>query len=278
MLLCAAALWCVMIRNARRHERFSLTADLTIQPGEDSPARFGGKVFNVSKGGLAVFTTQAFAPGKLTGVDLVLPVPGKAPRAMRLFGVTRWMKVQPDGNVLGIELLADDRAGDYKAFAELLDARVNPAPRLVALPSYPRNGGFTMVELCIAMVIICLLVTLGTPVFTRAIEQARSDAAAASLKTIWSAQRIYWLEYHTYAQNLSALQSMDLIDAAIAASASNPSATYVYQVPSAADSTFTAQALRNGSGVWSGIISIDQDGAIAGTILGPRGQVVVPTQ
>jgi len=139
-------------------------------------------------------------------------------------------------------------------------------------------GGFTLVELCIAMVIICLLVTLAAPTFRRAIEQARADVASANLRTIWSAQRVYWLENRRFASSLSDLRALDLVDVAIADSVNNPKAVYVYCISSADASAFTGGALRNASSVWAGQIQIDQQGTLSGTIVSTRGDVVTPTQ
>jgi prepilin-type N-terminal cleavage/methylation domain-containing protein len=139
-------------------------------------------------------------------------------------------------------------------------------------------GGFTLVELCIAMVIICLMVTLAVPTFRRSIEQARADVASANLRTLWSAQRIYWLENRRFASSLSDLRALDLVDVAIADSASNPAAVYVYSISGADASTFTAGALRNASGVWAGQIQINQQGTLSGVIVSTRGDVVTPTQ
>jgi len=139
-------------------------------------------------------------------------------------------------------------------------------------------GGFTLVELCIAMVIICIMATLAVPIFRRSIEQARADVASANLRTLWSAQRVYWLENRHFASSLSDLRALDLIDVAVADSASNPNAVYVYRISSADASTFTAGALRNASSVWAGEIQIGQQGTLSGTIVSTHGDVVTPTQ
>ena len=139
-------------------------------------------------------------------------------------------------------------------------------------------GGFTLVELCIAMVIICLMVTLAVPTFRRSIEQARADVASANLRTLWSAQRVYWLENRRFASSLSDLRALDLVDVAIADSPNNPKAVYVYRISSADASAFTGGALRNASSVWAGQIQIDQQGTLSGTIVSTHGDVVTPTQ
>ena len=141
----------------------------------------------------------------------------------------------------------------------------------------PRPG-FTLVELCIVMVIICLLVTMAVPTFRKAIEQARMDAASAGLRTVWSAQRVYWLENRRFAAGLADLQAMDLLDASVAASGSNPAATFVFGMPSADASHFLATATRTGSRVWSGGLQVDQEGAVTGSVADGHGVVLTPTQ
>jgi len=53
------------------------------------------------------------------------------------------------------------------------------------------------------------------PTFQKAIEQSRIDIAAANLRAIWAAERLYWLENHVYTDNMTKndpLQSDSLID------------------------------------------------------------------
>jgi type IV pilus assembly protein PilE len=146
-------------------------------------------------------------------------------------------------------------------------------------PLAPRpQAGFTLVELCIVMVIVCLLVTMAVPTFRKAVEQARMDAASAGLRTVWSAQRVYWLENRRFAASLADLQAMDLVDASVAASGANPAATFVYAIPSADASHFLATATRTGSRVWSGGLQVDQDGAVTGSVADGHGLVLTPTQ
>ena len=126
------------------------------------------------------------------------------------------------------------------------------------------------------MTVICLLATMSIPLYTRAVEQARVDVASAKLRTIWSAQRIYWLENNTFTTSFAELAAMDLLDASIPASQSDPGAVFVYEVILADDETFLARALRNGSGSWTGQIQIDETGSASGVINGPAGQQVQP--
>ena len=140
----------------------------------------------------------------------------------------------------------------------------------------PGRRGFTLVEVCIAMVIICLLVVLAVPIFRKAVEQARVDLVSVNLRTIWSAQRIYWLENRCFAPQLSDLQTMDLIDLSVVESGSDPKAPYAYQISGAGASFFVATATRKGSIIWSGQVQIDQDGRMAGSIGNSQGDVLTP--
>jgi prepilin-type N-terminal cleavage/methylation domain-containing protein len=260
--------------KTRRHERVSGKADLVLRPNAEARERFAGKTTNASKGGMAVFSNHALPPGKLLGLELIVPTDGEGIRRVVLFGVTRWMRVMPEGNMLGIELMEDQDAGDYEWFAKHFEViRSSRAKR--AEPSGKKRG-FTLVELSIAMVIICLMMTLAAPIFTHAIEHSRLDTAVANLRAVWAAQRVYWLEERTFSPELSNLLSMDLVDSAIAASASDPSAIYAYDIFSADESEFVCRAARNGSRVWTGTITLDEEGTLGGTITSTDGTVLTP--
>jgi hypothetical protein len=112
------------MKRLRRHDRVPLMADVALQPGEKRPRRFAARVFNISRGGLAVFSRYYFPPGILVTMELTIPVPGEGLRGVTLYGVTRWTRVQPDGDILGIEILSDSKAGDYAWFDKHFDACV----------------------------------------------------------------------------------------------------------------------------------------------------------
>lgn len=263
------------MRKPRRHERVADKADLVLRPNSEDRERFAGKATNTSKGGMAIFSQRALPPGKLLGLELIIPTAGEGMRRVVLFGVTRWMRVMPEGNMLGVELMKDQKAGDYEWFAKHLDSHTRPSPTKRSGPA-DKKRGFTLVELSIAMVIICLMMTLAAPIFTRAVEHSRLDTAAANLKALWAAQRVYWLEERYFAPQLSYLLSMDLVDTAVAESASDPNAVYVYDVLGASDSQFVCRAIRSGSAVWTGQISIDQTGVFSGTVSSTDGTVLAP--
>lgn len=136
--------------------------------------------------------------------------------------------------------------------------------------------GFTLTEILIAMTIICILVTLSTPIYSRAMEQARLDAVARNLEMIWSAQRVYWLYEHLYAPDLATLYNMDLLSSKLVLTEGSLTVSYVYEIEAADSDSFTAVATRNSSTKWSGQIQIDEFGNLTGSIAASDGLVLVP--
>ena len=94
-------------------------------------------------------------------------------------------------------------------------------------------------------------------------EQSRADIAAANLRAIWIAQRLFWLEYRSYSEDLSELETLDLIDPSLISNAE----PYACQIDYADATTFIASAIRTGSERWSGELTINQDGVLQGQIL-----------
>jgi len=124
-----------------------------------------------------------------------------------------------------------------------------------------RPAGFTLVELTVVLVIIGALVAMSAPSYSKAVEQSRANIAAANLRAIWSAQRLYWLGYRQYA-TAAELQTLKLLDKDVLDSLINGTAIggFTYSLNRAADgSTFTASATHDRS---SSSMSIDQDGTL----------------
>lgn len=139
-----------------------------------------------------------------------------------------------------------------------------------------KRRGFTLTEILIAMAIICILITMSTPIFSRAVEQAKLDAAARDLQTIWTAQRVYWLDDRSYASYLATLYQKDLLGSKLVLTEGSLTASYVFSIETADDDTFTAVATRNASNKWSGEIQIDEFGEITGSISATDGTVLTP--
>jgi Tfp pilus assembly protein PilE len=135
---------------------------------------------------------------------------------------------------------------------------------------FPR--GTSLMEVILAMTIVCVLLSMSLPSFHRLLEQSRADMAGANLRALWAAERVYWLEYRTYTTDLTALQSLGLIDPTIVTS----SVTYVYQVTYADANTFVATATRATNSNWTGAFSIDDTGTISGALTSAGQLNIVP--
>jgi len=129
--------------------------------------------------------------------------------------------------------------------------------------------GFSLTELMIVVAVMGILISMSAGRFFKGVEQSHADIAAANLRAIWTAERLYWLEYGAYTDDLSELETLDLVHPTII-SAVDP---YQYQIESADTATFTASATRSGSGHWAGQLTIDETGSLVGQISG--GETVI---
>jgi Tfp pilus assembly protein PilE len=126
--------------------------------------------------------------------------------------------------------------------------------------------GTSMTELLVVCVVIGVLACLAVPQYRRSVEQNRLDGAAQQLRSIWAAQRVYWLEHRTFASDLSDLSTLDLIEPGVA---SGSDQLYAFTITSANALGFTARATRSGGSQWSGQLTIDQTGDLTGSVAGP---------
>jgi prepilin-type N-terminal cleavage/methylation domain-containing protein len=143
------------------------------------------------------------------------------------------------------------------------------------------RNGYSLVEVLIAAVIMCVLVAMGVPRFQQSLEQSRANVAWGSLRSIWSAQRLYWLENRTYAPDLPTLQSWIPVGSSLGLtdpSLTTTTAPYTYQMTVSSDgSSFTATATRSGPTSWSGSFTIDASGDFSGSVQqGGQGPTIVP--
>ncbi|MEN6451978.1 MAG: prepilin-type N-terminal cleavage/methylation domain-containing protein [Thermoguttaceae bacterium] len=123
----------------------------------------------------------------------------------------------------------------------------------------PGRRGFTLVELMIVTAVIGVMAVMCIPTYQRAIEQSRADIAAANLRAIWAAERLYWLEHRVYTNSLADLSDMGLLDPTPAIG------NYSYSAPvvSSDGTAFSATATTNSGS--TATITIDQNGTISST-------------
>lgn len=133
------------------------------------------------------------------------------------------------------------------------------------------QAGFTLLELLIVMTLAGLLVTAALPGAEKVTEASHVDAGAAGLRSLWSAQRMYWLEHREYATTLRKLELAGLIDTALR----KQTEPFTFAIDAAGTGTFAASAERAGSSVWDGLLSIDQGGVVSGSVRDTGGTYVI---
>jgi prepilin-type N-terminal cleavage/methylation domain-containing protein len=127
--------------------------------------------------------------------------------------------------------------------------------RMESEPAGEFRRGYTLVEAMVVLVIMAIVMSLGVPRFSRSLEQTRADVAAANLRAIWTAERLYWLENRQYA-DMATLLSRNLVDASACTST-----FYAYSATPGGDG-FVAVAERSNSAAWGGRLQIDQGGVL----------------
>ena len=126
-------------------------------------------------------------------------------------------------------------------------------------------SGFTLTELMVVVTILAIMAAMSAPSFQRAVEQSRADIAAANLRAIWAAERLYWLEYQSYttSSHLETLRDLGLVDSEVVTSTGG----YSYTVtPSPWKATATSEAPV------SATITIDENGKIQSSGITPAFQ------
>lgn len=132
--------------------------------------------------------------------------------------------------------------------------------------------GYSLVETLVTLVIMSVLAAMGVPRFQQSIEQAKANVAAGNLRSVWAAERLYWLENRSYAPDLATLEAAHLIDSTLATA----TAPYSYQVSVSPDGTsFTATATRSGTSYWSGSFTIAIDGSFSGSVQSSGGATTI---
>src|SRR5262245_31151608 len=129
-----------------------------------------------------------------------------------------------------------------------------------------------LMEIMLAFTVVGILIAWAWPRFDVAVEQTRVDEAAAALRSVWLGQRLQWLEHREFTGSLQALADGKLVDQALV----DESAPFTFTMASSAPEQFVAMASRTGSSVWSGTLSVDETGEVAGSTQKPGGWVVTP--
>ncbi len=122
------------------------------------------------------------------------------------------------------------------------------------------RSGFSLLEMMVVLLVVGILVAIAAPSYQRAMDQSRTDIAAANLRAIWAAQRIYWLEYQVYTDKAT-LESAGILDPKIE---SDP--TFDVQRcllrPTASGAHFQAKAFPNTNhATWQGYYLLDETGS-----------------
>ncbi len=107
-----------------------------------------------------------------------------------------------------------------------------------------RQGGFTLMELLIVVIIIGILVTLALPGFQRSMEVSRQAEARAMLGNIYQAERAFFAQQGSYATGVNA-NSNPLI---AAIPQENDNTQYFYYTVVNDATGFLVQAFRKTTG------------------------------
>ena len=134
----------------------------------------------------------------------------------------------------------------------------------------------------VVTVLVGVLVAIAAPSYQRAIQQSRVDVAAANLRAIWAAERLFWLQNQTYTSDLSQLQSLRLLDPRMPTADRTDGSKYWdtyfwYNLSTSGDgSTFAAHA---NASMYTGslsTLSIDQTGQLNGNVTVSGSRVITP--
>jgi len=134
------------------------------------------------------------------------------------------------------------------------------------------EAGISLIEVMLVLVIIGITAGMAVPKFGIATEQARVDLAVASLRSVWVAERLWWLEQHAFCESLDDLTDQRLLDRPLA----DAVAPFELDILSADEGTFIARMQRKGSENWSGELLIDESGVVTGFTSNEAGLHVVP--
>ena len=159
---------------------------------------------------------------------------------------------------------------------------MTPIPSRSSRPG-PGRSGSTLVEVMIVTLLVGVFAAMAIPSYRTSVEQARTDLAAANLRTLWAAERLYYLEQRTATADpadliaLGVLQSGEIQSLGVSGTFTmynDP--TFIYQLDSNNDGYFDAIAVRSSGSAFSGTLGIDATGSISGEVIDNYGRVVRP--
>lgn len=161
--------------------------------------------------------------------------------------------------------------------SQISNLRVSTAGAPVRNPSRARaRAGFTILEMMIVFLILAILASFAVPIVRRSVEKALVDDAAANLKGLWTAQRLYWLKYGVYATTIQSLQQEHFF-VAQGSMYSSGYLAFVYSVAGAESNACVMLATPQDTGRWSGGLRIANDGFVTGSIQANDGRILQPS-
>ena len=122
------------------------------------------------------------------------------------------------------------------------------------------------------VIVIGIVAVAGVPRADVAGEQARVDQAAGGLRSVFLAERLWWLEHGEYGGSLAALADAHFLDQGMV-TVQEP---FAFTIQAADADSFVAEATRAGSLNWTGSLSIDQAGTVDGEVVSEGGRHVAP--
>jgi len=125
-----------------------------------------------------------------------------------------------------------------------------------------KKKGFTLTEILITVLVLAVLVAIAIPGFSKAKDRAAANQAVAYLRTIRTAEKMYYAKWKTY----QAFTDYAAIKADL--SAEVKAADYTFNVTTPSTTTFYARARKGSTApancTDSDTICLDQDGAWTG--------------